>query len=366
VIRGIRAFDKEKQSWSLQIFESAQSTIDEIVAWEPDGILAFCESAQHARQFLAVCRCTIAVNSLAAVAGVPAVAVDQQAVGRMAADHLIRLGLRNFACLSSPDNPFGKLRADGFSKFLLKRRRFRGPTFWHRSQDFKLSDHGDFCDWLRTTRKPVGVFAADDRLGLQICEFCRRARLRVPHDIAVVGADDDASLCQAANPPLSSVTTPMTQVGFEAAKRLDAMFNCQTFSPRTQKLDPVHIAIRESCRVSAVDDAAVAGVLKLIHSTNGRPLTVKGLLKNLSISRRTLEHRFRAAIGCSPMEEIRRVRDGRVVEMLINSDEPISKIATKCGFGSAVHLSVAFKRSRGISPRQFRQRFRIRLDAPTK
>lgn len=368
VIKGIRTFGRDQQSWLLRFFESAQSTIEEIAAWEPDGILAFCESEQYARQFLAVCRCTIAVNSSAAVGGMPAVTLDQDAVGRMAADHLVHLGLRNFACLGSSDDPFGKPRADGFRRCLLKRRRFRGPTFWYRSGasglEFELSDSHDFCDWLTTTRKPLGVFAANDRLGLQVCELCRNSRLRVPHDIAVVGADDDASICQASDPTLSSVFTPLILVGFEAAKLLDSMFHRRTFRSRTEKLYPVHVSTRESSRVLAVDDAAVAGALELIRSTSGRPLTVKDLLKDQSISRRALEQRFRAAIGCSPMEEIRRAREARAVQRLLNSDEPISKIAKECGFGSAVHISVAFKRSRGISPRQFRERFRISRDVP--
>jgi len=362
VMNGISEFARQKQSWSLQWFPYPQPTYQAVADWQPEGVLAFFESDQEAEEILAICPNTVAVKSAAKIPGLPLVTVNHHAVGEMAADHFVRRGLRYFACLSLQDSPFGSPRAAGFAEFLLRHRNAPSSTFWHQAppggQGLNLRDNGEFCNWLRSAPKPLGLFAVDDRLGLEACEICRDLCLPVPHDVAVLGADDDASLCQISNPTLSSIHTPLFQIGCDAARLLASMLGRQKLNTQTRLLDPIRVTTRESCGVLAVGDPDVAEVLRRIHSITGRPVTVKELLKHVSLSRRALEQRFRAAIGCSPMEEVRRVRDGRAVEMLLNSDAPIWKIAKECGFGSAVHLSVAFRRFQGLSPRQFRERFR--------
>src|SRR5439155_1667865 len=45
--------------------------------------------------------------------------------------------------------------------------------------------------WLRGLHKPVGIMTTNDLMGQQLLEACRRARIKVPEGVAVVGADDD-------------------------------------------------------------------------------------------------------------------------------------------------------------------------------
>jgi transcriptional regulator GlxA family with amidase domain len=104
-----------------------------------------------------------------------------------------------------------------------------------------------------------------------------------------------------------------------------------------------------------VIDPKVAEALRLVREWAGEPPTIKELCKKLSISRRSLEQRFRTTLGRSPMEEIRRQNLKRAAEMLLQSTMPIKSIAFTCGFSSLVHLSVAFRRGYGVSPRGFRR-----------
>jgi len=370
VMGGISTFARQNHSWSLQWFSPAQALLQSLAEWQPDGVLAFCNSEGDARELLAICPRMIAVKSPATIPGVSAVTVNHHAVGEMAADHFVRRGLRSFACVSLQDSAFGEPRAKGFANFLLERGNAHYKTIRHPlphgEQEVKLRENDEFCNWLKSAPKPLGLFAVDDRLGVEACEICRELQVRVPDDVAVLGADDDAPLCNIADPSLSSVHTPLVQVGFEAAQLLDSMFGQQKFTPQTRRLNPIQVTTRESCGVLAVDDPDIAEVWCRIHAMKDQPLSVKTLLKDLSISRRTLEQRFRAAIGCGLMEEVRRVRDQHAVEMLIKSDLPIWRIAKECGFGSAVHLSVAFRRSHGVSPRHFREQSRLMQDPPAQ
>ena len=111
VMNGIEAFAKQKRSWSLQWFPSSESALQSVAEWQPAGVLAFCESDGQARDLLAICPRMIAVKSPAELHDVSAVTVNHYAVGEMAANHFIRRGLRNFACLSLKNSVLGERRA---------------------------------------------------------------------------------------------------------------------------------------------------------------------------------------------------------------------------------------------------------------
>jgi LacI family transcriptional regulator len=105
----------------------------------------------------------------------------------------------------------------------------------------------------------------------------------------------------------------------------------------------------------AAQDPAVAEALRLIYASLGEPLSVRELAERVAISRRTIEQRFRAILGRSPMEVIRQVSLARATQMLRETKEPIKAIAARCGFGSPVHLSVVFRRAYGVSPSEYRR-----------
>ena len=51
-------------------------------------------------------------------------------------------------------------------------------------------------------------------------DACRRAGLRVPDEVAVIGVDNDSNLCNLCTPPLSSIDVNPSRVGYEAAALL--------------------------------------------------------------------------------------------------------------------------------------------------
>ena len=87
---------------------------------------------------------------------------------------------------------------------------------WEREQD-------RLARWIVGLPKPAGIFAVNDNVGLRVLEACRRGRVAVPDAVAVVGADNDETICRVSNPPLSSVDAEHQRVGFEAASLLEAM-----------------------------------------------------------------------------------------------------------------------------------------------
>jgi len=65
--------------------------------------------------------------------------------------------------------------------------------------------------------------ACDDVRARHVLEACRSLGLRVPHEVAVIGVDDDEFVCELSDPPLSSVAQAARRVGHEAARLLDRL-----------------------------------------------------------------------------------------------------------------------------------------------
>ncbi len=80
------------------------------------------------------------------------------------------------------------------------------------------------------------------------------------------------------------------------------------------------------------------------------PVTVADLAAQLHLSPSGLAHRYRAETGASPMAARQRMRIEQAKALLLKG-QPLKAIATQLGFADPFHLSKAFKRVEGRSPR---------------
>jgi LacI family transcriptional regulator len=78
----------------------------------------------------------------------------------------------------------------------------------------------------------------------------------------------------------------------------------------------------------------------------------------VKLSRRSLEVRFRAALGRSIRAEIERVRLEHARSLLGETDLPTSQVAELCGFGSPSYLALVFRRKFGRAPTRYREEAR--------
>jgi LacI family transcriptional regulator len=221
--------------------------------------------------------------------------------------------------------------------------------------------------WLVRLPKPLGVFASTDLLGRRILEACLRARIEVPDTIAVVGVDNDETLCELAAPPLSSVDANHYGVGYEAAGLLARLM--RGGSPPTSRvlIQPAELVVRASSERWAVSDPEVARALGLIHAGPDDALRtalhVEDVVRQVPLSRRTLERRFHQVVGHSIYDEILRARVNRAQHLLSATTWPIKRIALETGFSYPEHLAAVFKTRVGRSPTQYRRSIR-HGDAP--
>jgi transcriptional regulator GlxA family with amidase domain len=88
------------------------------------------------------------------------------------------------------------------------------------------------------------------------------------------------------------------------------------------------------------------------------PLTLPDLAKHANVSVRTLVRRFAAATGTTPLQWLLAQRVRRAQHLLESSDEPVERIASLAGFGTAANLRQHFTRAVGVPPMHYRRTFR--------
>ena len=102
----------------------------------------------------------------------------------------------------------------------------------------------------------------------------------------------------------------------------------------------------------AYSDPVVGKALRLIHNDPAHPWTVAGLAAETGVSRAALARRFSELVGEPPMTFLTDWRLSLAADLLLEPEATVGSVAYQVGYGSPFALSAAFKRVRGISPRQ--------------
>jgi LacI family transcriptional regulator len=361
VLRGIADYVETHARWSLVLDPRASGTYgaDWLRDWEGDGILAFIDDPGLASAVRCTGIPTVELFGHRLDLGLPHVGNDEEAFGRLAAEHLLerRFGLFAFAGIQGA--LWAERRGRGFAQALeasgAEADVFLCPPDDGSSLRSWEANLRKLEGWLGSFASPTGLLAASDRLALRVLDACRRARRRVPEEIAVIGVDNDEETCWLADPPLTSVMDDARQVGRLAAELLDDFMTGKEHPGRQQVLvPPSGIATRRSTDVTAVADPLVARACQLIRDRACEGLTVEALTTELGLSRTLFYGRFKRSLGRLPHQEILRTRLERVQALLRQTTLSVAEIARRCGFTNPEYLNVAFKRTYGVTPGRFR------------
>ena len=306
----------------------------------------------------------VAVDADAEIAGNAASAPwgcvmgDQRRIGEAAAEELLATGRQCFAFVPMLRHfTWTKPRGDAFAAAV--RAAGREARLYHPRTDWDwIAERRAMAQWLFSMPRPFGLFAGNDILAKFALDACREAGLRVPYDVAIVGADDDETLCLSTSPTLSSVRIDFEGAGRMAAERLDALMGRPR--PRRRALwryGVVGVARRGSTLPSdpGVDSRVAAG-LDFISLHYADPfIGVQDVAAAMGTGRRKAERLF-AATGRTIRGHIEDRRLEEVRAMLRGTDAAVKEIASRCGFSSDIYLSLLFRRRFGLSPGAWRRR----------
>jgi AraC-like DNA-binding protein len=111
----------------------------------------------------------------------------------------------------------------------------------------------------------------------------------------------------------------------------------------------------------------VAAALALMESEPARDLDLATLAAAVHLSPKHFARLFKRVTGVPPMTYLQALRVSRARAVLAETDRPVAAIASDLGFADAAHLSRAFRRAYGTTPRDFRSGARSsgsRIQAP--
>lgn len=188
------------------------------------------------------------------VAGLNAhfVGVDDRLVGYLATRHLIENGYRRIAHIKGPELSPGILRFEGYRKALKEAGRPIADVHVVRGEgkdaDGEDSGFQAMQKLLTVNPRPDAVFAFNDPAAIGALKALKAAGLRVPEDVAMIGAGNfrHADLFRV---PLSTVDQCNIAIGEQAAKlALNLIESKSSTAPRSILLEP-SLVIRESTQL---------------------------------------------------------------------------------------------------------------------
>jgi LacI family transcriptional regulator len=347
VLRGITSFAYAR-AWTCRVQGVNEPSIFRKLQ-DFDGLIVQAATPAQARQVRRVHVPVVNISSALELSGLPSAVSDDHAIGRVGADYFIRRGYRRIAYYAPDTRAFARLRHEGFLRRVAESEEV---------EHVHLADERQLAQAIKTMPRPFAVMACNDRAGLGVLELCRARGVRVPADVAVLGVDNDELMQSLAFPPLSTINTALERIGFEAASMLERLLHGQALKTTRMLVPPKDVITRQSTDTLAIADDDVAEAVRWIAAHAGRPIGVDDVMREITISRRQLERRFRATLGRSIRDEILRCRIDRARQLLADTELTLPQIADACGFSSASYFGVVFRDNIGTTPGSYRENLR--------
>lgn len=130
--------------------------------------------------------------------------------------------------------------------------------------------------------------------------------------------------------------------------RTETLFRCV--------LDEMFINTRNQTNCDAQE--LFERITTYMHEHYMYSLTVGALAKQYGVNENRLSYVFHKYAGMGPSDYLITYRLNRAKELILNMDSPIHKVAKSVGYTDPYHFSRIFKKQFGISPSDFREKFK--------
>ena len=274
------------------------------------------------------------------------VAPDYAAMGRGAAQALRNNSVEAFAFIGTPGQYASNQLFEGFVGALSP-----GGYAAARSSGTSLAQIREF---LRQQARPLGLFAASDRLARFAVLAARDLGWRVPDDMAVIGVGDVRLESLYAGISLSSYELPGRELGRLAAKRLISQIAGRDGESSAFSMRPVGVLHERQSSLRA--PTGLERALTYARSNLEQPLQVTDLCRVAGMSRRSLENAMQSQCATSPALYLQALRRERAETLLRTTQMSIQSITRACGYVEPCVFSTAFRRWTNASPTEFRSR----------
>jgi LacI family transcriptional regulator len=373
VIDGIAQYSLEHGPWSIEFEDRGLQSLPPgwLSEWRGNGIISRTADTKMAR-FLRGTKLPIVELLGHPDIGGAEVLVDSNSGGRIAVEHFLNCGLRQFGYFSYGSTWWTRLLERGFLQALEghgypchsymppEERHGKDPSIWpvwHEIQKPRLRK------WLQALPRPIGIHTAGDLHAMRLLNICREMDIAVPEEIAILGIGDDTMICQSVRPTLSSIDLNTQRIGYEAARLLDLKMSGKPTPKERIDVPASHVTVRQSTDLMVIEDPDVVEAMRFIRSRACSGVDVLRVAEEVGLSRKALERRFQRYLGRAPKSEIMRVQIERAKALLTRTDQTLESIVHRCGFASLKYFSRAFRREVGMPPNAYRRMQRMARDS---
>ena len=211
-------------------------------------------------------------------------------------------------------------------------------------------------DFIAGLPKPCGILAANDETAAYVLNAARMVGVPVPEEMTVMGIDNDVLTCENTSPTLSSVAPAFEHSGRLAAGLLARRIRLPGLKPVVVDFGSDSIVRRLSTSRGGRKDIRLARAVEYIRVNACKGISVSDAVREMGLSMRTAENRFRAVVGHSIRDEIVSVRIAKAKELLANAKIAVNSVYAYCGYKDERSLRYAFTKATGMSPSAWRQR----------
>jgi LacI family transcriptional regulator len=373
LMAGITDYIRDKGNWQLIVWpESSKESLLFLKQRGCKGAFVSTQTTTKAKELLQIDIPIIALSTLQNVSNLPYITANSESVARMAGEYFLKRKFKNFAFFGLTQAQWSLDRMKFFSRYLAEEG-YNVHTYEEQIpiiNDFVTfttlwtnitlsTGQQKLMEWLRQLPKPVAILASCDLFACHLINITNEAKLNVPDEVAILGVNDDRALCNICDPPMSSIALNFKKAGYESAKLLDRIISGQqTMEGQCIEIQPTHIESRGSTDIFAIDDPEIIQVLKYIKQNSNKPLQVDEIANHVYISKRSLQLRFRKALGRSIHDLIVQAHFDIAKALLIETNLPIDEIAGRSGFLYTSNMRRAFKKITSMLPQKYRQQHR--------
>ena len=351
-----------RSTWEILLILDGYKGIDldKIFALDIDGVIGPMWDVETVERLTERGISAVSIMDFPTSLPTPIVTDDNVAIGRLAADHLLKKPERSLYFFNLFKNTGTQRRYVGFCDrlkeagkecLLIQAEHVPGKI----TIIDTLANPQSIIPYLESIDKPASIFAANDFIGLLVISACRACGLKVPDDVCVIGVDNKTKYCRVVQPELSSIDLNTEQVAFKAAETLDRMMQGEIVTQGTLRISPLRVIQRASTDFLPGLHPHVVTALQFIRANIEHNLVVGDVLRQVPISRRILETRFRGALDKSIYEVIQDTRLESALRLLKETDWTIEWVIKESGYPNKSSLQEAIKKATGLTAAKYRE-----------
>ena len=284
---------------------------------------------------------------------------DYYGTGVMAANFFIKRKFQNFAFYGNKGVVWSRERAHGYKNEVEKA---GGNYFYFESENLRggewTASHVLLDKWLLSLPKPVALFACDDNFALQVSEICKMNNIKIPQDVSLLGVDNDDLICNLSDPPISSIVLDVEKGGYEAGRLIHQLIRKERTEPFNIVINPTRFELRQSTELYNIQDEYIDKIVKHIVEKFNTDISIDDLSEMVPLSRRNLEIKFKNEMGTSIYQFILELRIDHFSNLLLTTDRSLFDLALESGFNDCKNISRIFKKFKGVTPVEFRQKWK--------